>query len=113
MAVEPKLLLLDEPFGALDAKVRKELRPWLRRLHDELRVTSILVTHDQEEALEAADRAVVMHRHEERGQRRQRAEGGAVGKILFELWEERGQCVIRRLEMLRDEFGIASMSGTP
>jgi len=61
MAVEPKLLLLDEPFGALDAKVRKELRRWLRRLHDELRVTSILVTHDQEEALEAADRVVVMH----------------------------------------------------
>ena len=61
LAVEPKLLLLDEPFGALDAKVRKELRRWLRRLHDELHITSILVTHDQEEALEAADRIVVMH----------------------------------------------------
>ena len=61
LAVEPKLLLLDEPFGALDAKVRKELRRWLRRLHDELHVTSILVTHDQEEALEAADRVVVLH----------------------------------------------------
>ena len=61
LAVEPKLLLLDEPFGALDAKVRKELRRWLRRLHDELHITSILVTHDQEEALEAADRVVVMH----------------------------------------------------
>lgn len=61
LAVEPKMLLLDEPFGALDTKVRKELRRWLRRLHDELRITSILVTHDQEEALEAADRVVVMH----------------------------------------------------
>jgi sulfate/thiosulfate transport system ATP-binding protein len=60
LAVEPKLLLLDEPFGALDAKVRKELRRWLRRLHDELHITSILVTHDQEEALEAADRIVVL-----------------------------------------------------
>jgi sulfate transport system ATP-binding protein len=61
LAVEPSILLLDEPFGALDAKVRKELRRWLRRLHDELHVTSIFVTHDQEEALEAADRVVVMN----------------------------------------------------
>ena len=61
LAVEPKVLLLDEPFGALDAKVRKELRRWLRRLHDELHVTSIFVTHDQEEALEVADRVVVIH----------------------------------------------------
>lgn len=61
LAVEPKVLLLDEPFGALDAKVRKELRRWLRRLHDELHVTSIFVTHDQEEALEVADRIVVMN----------------------------------------------------
>ncbi|HEY3384287.1 MAG TPA: sulfate ABC transporter ATP-binding protein [Vicinamibacterales bacterium] len=61
LAVEPQVLLLDEPFGALDAKVRKELRRWLRRLHDELHVTSIFVTHDQEEALEAADRVVVMN----------------------------------------------------
>jgi len=61
LAVEPKVLLLDEPFGALDAKVRKELRRWLRRLHDDLHVTSIFVTHDQEEALEVADRVVVMN----------------------------------------------------
>jgi len=61
LAVEPKVLLLDEPFGALDAKVRKELRRWLRRLHDELNVTSIFVTHDQEEALEVADRVVLMN----------------------------------------------------
>jgi len=62
LAVEPKVLLLDEPFGALDAKVRKELRRWLRRLHDELHVTSVFVTHDQEEALEVADRIVLMNR---------------------------------------------------
>jgi len=60
LAVEPKVLLLDEPFGALDSKVRKELRRWMRRLHDELHVTSIFVTHDQEEAMEVADRVVVM-----------------------------------------------------
>ncbi|HXA46763.1 MAG TPA: sulfate ABC transporter ATP-binding protein [Burkholderiaceae bacterium] len=62
LAVEPRVLLLDEPFGALDAKVRKELRRWLRRLHDELHVTSIFVTHDQEEALEVADQIVLMHK---------------------------------------------------
>src|SRR3954452_114317 len=62
LAVEPKVLLLDEPFGALDAKVRKELRRWLRRLHDELHITSIFVTHDQEEALEVADRVVLMNK---------------------------------------------------
>jgi sulfate transport system ATP-binding protein len=60
LAVEPKVLLLDEPFGALDAKVRKELRRWLRRLHDEVHVTSLFVTHDQEEALEISDRVVIM-----------------------------------------------------
>jgi sulfate transport system ATP-binding protein len=60
LAVEPRVLLLDEPFGALDAKVRKELRRWLRKLHDELHITSIFVTHDQEEALEVADRVVLM-----------------------------------------------------
>src|SRR5579872_3341843 len=61
LAVQPKVLLLDEPFGALDAKVRKELRRWLRRLHDEIHVTSVLVTHDQEEALEVADRVAIMN----------------------------------------------------
>ncbi|MDO8979291.1 MAG: sulfate ABC transporter ATP-binding protein [Afipia sp.] len=60
LAIEPRILLLDEPFGALDAKVRKELRRWLRQLHDEIHVTSIFVTHDQEEALEVANRVVVM-----------------------------------------------------
>ena len=62
LAVEPKVLLLDEPFGALDAKVRKELRRWIRRLHDEIHVTSLFVTHDQDEAMEVADRVVVMNR---------------------------------------------------
>ncbi len=61
LAVEPKVLLLDEPFGALDAKVRKELRRWLRQLHDEIHVTSVFVTHDQEEALEVSDRVVVIN----------------------------------------------------
>src|SRR5256885_8774782 len=60
-AVEPKLLLLDEPFGALDAQVRKELRSWLRRLHDEVHVTTVFVTHDQEEAMEVADEIVVIN----------------------------------------------------
>lgn len=61
LAVEPQVLLLDEPFGALDAKVRKELRKWLRRLHDEVHVTTVFVTHDQEEAMEVADQIVVMN----------------------------------------------------
>jgi sulfate transport system ATP-binding protein len=61
LAVEPTVLLLDEPFGALDAKVRKELRDWLRRLHDEVHVTTVFVTHDQEEALEVADQIVVIN----------------------------------------------------
>ncbi|WP_394235335.1 sulfate/molybdate ABC transporter ATP-binding protein [Niallia oryzisoli] len=61
LAVEPKILLLDEPFGALDAKVRKELRRWLRKLHDEVHITSVFVTHDQEEALDVADQIVVMN----------------------------------------------------
>lgn len=61
LAIEPKILLLDEPFGALDAQVRKELRQWLRELHDRLHMTSVFVTHDQEEALELADRIVVMN----------------------------------------------------
>lgn len=61
LAVEPKVLLLDEPFGALDAKVRKELRAWLRRLHDDIGITSVFVTHDQDEALEVADEVVVMN----------------------------------------------------
>ncbi len=60
LAVEPKVLLLDEPFGALDAKVRKDLRRWLRRLHDEIHITTLFVTHDQEEALEVADRVAIM-----------------------------------------------------
>lgn len=62
LAVEPRVLLLDEPFGALDARVRQELRRWLRRLHDQIHITSVFVTHDQEEALEVADRVVIVNR---------------------------------------------------
>ncbi|HEY9813513.1 MAG TPA: sulfate/molybdate ABC transporter ATP-binding protein [Candidatus Sericytochromatia bacterium] len=62
LAVEPQVLLLDEPFGALDAKVRKDLRAWLRRLHDEVHVTTVFVTHDQEEAMEVSDKIVVMNK---------------------------------------------------
>ena len=62
LAVEPRVLLLDEPFGALDAKVRKELRRWLRHLHEDLHITSLFVTHDQDEALEVADRIVLMNK---------------------------------------------------
>jgi sulfate transport system ATP-binding protein len=62
LAVRPRVLLLDEPFSALDAKVRKDLRNWLRHIHDELRVTTVLVTHDQEEALEVADRVAILNR---------------------------------------------------
>ena len=61
LAVEPKVLLLDEPFGALDANVRRDLRRWLRRLHDEIHLTSVFVTHDQEEAIELADRVVIIN----------------------------------------------------
>jgi sulfate/thiosulfate transport system ATP-binding protein len=61
LAVEPRVLLLDEPFGALDAKVREELRTWLRRLHDDVHVTTIFVTHDQEEAMDVAEQIIVMN----------------------------------------------------
>ena len=69
LAAEPRVLLLDEPFGALDAKVRQELRQWLRRLHEEIHVTSVFVTHDQEEAFEVADRVVVMNQGTHRADR--------------------------------------------
>lgn len=62
LIVEPSILLLDEPFGALDAKVRKELRRWLSRLHEDINLTSVFVTHDQEEAMEVADRIVLMNK---------------------------------------------------
>ena len=72
LAIEPTVLLLDEPFGALDAKVRKELRAWLRRLHDEVHVTTVFVTHDQEEALEVADQIVVINDGRDRAGRQPR-----------------------------------------
>jgi ABC-type sulfate/molybdate transport systems ATPase subunit len=81
LAVEPSVLLLDEPFGALDARVRKELRAWLRRLDDDVLVTTVFVTHDQEEAMEVADRIVVMNHAAARPglPRGRRAAGAAPG----------------------------------
>jgi sulfate transport system ATP-binding protein len=79
LAVEPRVLLLDEPFGALDAKVREELRTWLRRLHDEVHVTTIFVTHDQEEAMDVAEQIIVMNdgRVEQSGEPRELYENPA------------------------------------
>jgi sulfate/thiosulfate transport system ATP-binding protein len=84
LAIEPKLLLLDEPFGALDANVRAELRAWLRRLHDEVHVTTVLVTHDQEEAMDVADRIVVLNegRVEQVGAPRELYERPANGFVM-------------------------------
>ena len=84
LAIEPRVLLLDEPFGALDAKVRAELRAWLRRLHDEVRVTTVLVTHDQEEAMDIADRIVVLNegRIEQTGAPRELYEQPANGFVM-------------------------------
>ena len=73
LAVEPAVLLLDEPFGALDARVRAELRDWLRRLHEETHTTTVIVTHDQEEAMDVADQIVVMNHGRDRAGRRARA----------------------------------------
>ena len=83
LAVEPSVLLLDEPFGALDAKVRAELRAWLRRLHDEVHVTTVLVTHDQEEAMEVADRIAVMNDGPHRAGRRARASSTSARRTTF------------------------------
>ena len=74
--MQPRVLLLDEPFGALDARVRKQLRQWLRTLHDEVKVTTVLVTHDSEEACEVADRVAVMHEGGSRRSARRRSWGG-------------------------------------
>jgi sulfate transport system ATP-binding protein len=84
LAIEPRVLLLDEPFGALDAKVRADLRAWLRRLHDEVHVTTVLVTHDQEEAMDVADRIVVLNegRIEQEGTPRELYERPANGFVM-------------------------------
>ena len=96
LAVEPKVLLLDEPFGALDANVRRELRRWLRRLHDEIHLTSVFVTHDQEEALELADRVVIMNKGviEQDGTAGgcRRASGDAVREGILPLCSLIGHC---------------------
>ena len=82
LAVEPSVLLLDEPFGALDAKVRQELRRWLRQLHDEVGVTSVFVTHDQDEALEVADAVAVMNERPHRAGRHPRRGLPSSGKLV-------------------------------
>src|SRR5881296_640082 len=109
LAPEPKVLLLDEPFGALDAKVRQDLRQWLRRLHDEIHVTSVFVTHDQEEAFEVADRVVIMnHGHvEQTGTPREIFEQPAnpfvmdfLGNVnVFHGHVQRGRAVLGALEV--------------
>ena len=86
LAVEPKVLLLDEPFGALDARVRAELREWLRRLHEEVHVTTVFVTHDQEEAMDVADQIAVMNHGDRRaGRRAARPLRGAGERVRDEL----------------------------
>ena len=90
LAVEPTVLLLDEPFGALDAKVRKELRDWLRRLHDEVHVTTVFVTHDQEEALEVADEIVVINEGRDRAGRHPRRALRRAGQRLRDGLPRRG-----------------------
>jgi len=114
LAVEPKVLLLDEPFGALDAKVRAELRRWLRRLHDEIHVTSVFVTHDQEEALEVADKIVVMNkgRIEQQGSPEQVYDNPAnpfvyefLGNVnLFHARIKQGKAEIGQLSVASPEF---------
>lgn len=104
LAIQPRVLLLDEPFGALDAKVRQELRQWLRRLHDEIRMTTVFVTHDQEEAFEVADEVVLMNegRIEQQGPPRELFEKPRsafvmdfLGRVnVFQGWAQRGQAVV-------------------
>jgi sulfate transport system ATP-binding protein len=117
LAVRPKVLLLDEPFGALDAKVRKELRRWLRRLHDEVHVTSVFVTHDQEEAMEVADRVVIINggKIEQEGTPRQVYEApatpfvyGFLGDVnLFQGRLHRGRMTVGGAEVDAPEFAEA------
>ena len=98
LAIEPRILLLDEPFGALDAKVRKELRGWVKRLQRDLKITALFVTHDQDEALEIADRVVVMNnaRIEQVGTPTQVSEEPAT-PFVFEFFQDRPGPAVRRL----------------
>jgi sulfate transport system ATP-binding protein len=115
LATEPRILLLDEPFGALDARVRQELRRWLRRLHDELHVTSVFVTHDQEEAFEVSDRVVVMNggRIEQVGSPAQVFEEPASAFVMrflgavnaFQGWVEGDRAYVNDLELAAPAAG--------
>jgi sulfate transport system ATP-binding protein len=117
LAVEPTVLLLDEPFGALDAKVRKELREWLRRLHDEVHVTTVFVTHDQEEALEVADEIVVINegRVEQIGSPDELYDTPAndfVMGFLGPVTRLQGEMVRPHdIEVLREDDGLAAVPG--
>ena len=118
LAVEPTVLLLDEPFGALDAKVRKELRDWLRRLHDEVHVTTVFVTHDQEEALEVADEIVVINegRVEQIGSPEQLYDEPANDFVMKFLGEvtELGGVIVRPhdIEVTQQPGGNGELAGT-
>ena len=117
LAVEPRVLLLDEPFGALDAKVRKELRRWLRHLHDELHISSIFVTHDQEEALEVADQIVVMNQGvvEQIGTPREVYEQPATAFVFDFLGHANqfaGEAVGNRLLLGQDQLLLPAAAGT-
>jgi sulfate transport system ATP-binding protein len=120
LAVEPKVLLLDEPFGALDAKVRQGLRDWLRKLHEEIHLTSVLVTHDQEEALEVADRVVIMNqaRIEQVGTPEEVFHRPAsqfviefLGQVnMFHARVGQGRAIVGDLAIALPELGAASMT---
>jgi sulfate/thiosulfate transport system ATP-binding protein len=118
LAIEPRVLLLDEPFGALDAKVRKELRRWLRQLHDEMGLTSVFVTHDQEEALELADRVVVMSngRIEQIGSPEEVYERPATPFVYEFLGNvNRMPCTVARgrARVWHQEFGVETAAAAP
>ena len=113
LAVEPTVLLLDEPFGALDAKVRKELRDWLRRLHDEVHVTTVFVTHDQEEALEVADEIVVINDGRDRAGRHARRALRRAGQRLRDELPRPGHPARRRHAAAARHRRVARTPGSP
>ena len=113
LAVEPKVLLLDEPFGALDARVRKDLRVWLRRLHDEVHVTTVFVTHDQEEAMDVAEQIVVMNDGHDRAGRRAARPLRAAGERVRDGLRRPGEPARRPVRAPHDfELRLGDRTGT-